>query len=156
SALYEKIFRGRPDMGKWLRWDGTIVPEWEDMRRTSRRALREGRPGYEQEFHIRTPDGTLCVQERVSITRVGPERWDMVGVIVDITATRAAELALAAEKERLAVTLGSMNEGVVTVDGEGRIVFINRAAADLVQWEAQQCVGRDLLDVCVLQGSDGV
>jgi PAS domain S-box-containing protein len=156
SALYEKIFHGRPDMGKWLRWDATIVPEWEDMRRTSRRALREGRPGYEQEFHIRTADGTLCVQERVSVTRVAPERWDLVGVIVDITATRAAELALAAEKERLAVTLGSMNEGVVTVDGEGRIVFINRAAADLVQWDAQQCVGRDLLDVCVLQGSDGV
>ena len=36
-----------------------------------------------------------------------------MGVIIDVTARREAEVALAAEKERLAVTLGSMSEGVV-------------------------------------------
>jgi two-component system cell cycle sensor histidine kinase/response regulator CckA len=72
----------------------------------------------------------------VKVTRLGPGKWNLVGVIVDITARRDAELALAAEKERLAVTLGSMSEGVITIDSKGRVLFLNKAAADMVQWTA--------------------
>ena len=58
---------------------------------------------------------TFLLHENVEIKRLGLDSWNLVGVIVDITARRDAELALAAEKERLAVTLGSMTEGVLTI-----------------------------------------
>ena len=51
------------------------------------------------------------LHEHVKVARLGPNMWNLVGVSLDITARREAELALAAEKERLAVTLGSMSEG---------------------------------------------
>jgi PAS domain S-box-containing protein len=76
-----------------------------------------------------------------------------VGVIVDITARREAELAFAAEKERLAVTLGSMSEGVITIDHRGNVLFMNKAAADMTQWSAQDAAGRGVTEICQLQSA---
>ena len=43
--------------------------------------------------------------------------------------------------------LGSMIEGVLAIDGRRRILGINRAAADLLDVEAEQAAGRPLQDV---------
>jgi PAS domain S-box-containing protein len=153
SALHRRIFGEDPIPRQDMLWTESMVPEWEDIQKLSIRALREGLPDYEQEFHVVTPGYTFCVHEHVSVTRQGPARWNLVGFVVDITARRDAETALAAEKERLAVTLGSMSEGVVTIDARGSILFINRAAADMVQWGAAEAVGREVSEVCHLQGA---
>jgi PAS domain S-box-containing protein len=150
SVLYRKIFGTEPVPGQNTLWTEEIIPEWAQIQKASRRALREGRPDYEQEFHIVTGGHSFCVQEHVSVTRLGPGRWSLVGVIVDITARRDAEIALASEKERLAVTLGTMSEGVITVDARGRVLFINRAAAEMIQWNAAETVGRQVSEVCRL------
>jgi PAS domain S-box-containing protein len=47
------------------------------------------------------------------------------GVVSDITARKQAEEALAAEQERLAVTIRSITDGVVAIDAEQRIVLVN-------------------------------
>jgi PAS domain S-box-containing protein len=131
-------------------WTREMVTEWDEIQLTCRRALREGRPDYEQEYGIKSRGQSFQLHENVSITQIGPGRWNLVGVIVDITAKRDAELALASEKERLAVTLESMSEGVITIDSRRRVLFINRAAADMTQWEAADAVGRDISDICIL------
>ncbi len=125
-----------------------MVPEWEQILKISRDALREGRRNYEQEFHVVTRACTFCVHEHVSVTRLAPDRWNLVGVFVDITARQDAELALAAEKERLAVTLGSMGEGVITIDAHCHVLFMNRAAAGMTEWESAEAVGRNVSDIC--------
>jgi PAS domain S-box-containing protein len=58
-----------------------------------------------------------------------------------------AEQALAAEKERLAVTLSSIGDGVITTDTTGRIVLLNTVAAKLTGWQPERAVGAPLLDV---------
>jgi PAS domain S-box-containing protein len=154
SVLFRKIFGAEPVLGQNTLWTEEIVPEWAQIQKASRRALREGRPDYEQEFHVVTGGDSFCVQEHVAVTRLGPGRWSLVGVIVDITARRDAEMALASEKERLAVTLGTMSEGVITVDARGRVLFINRAAADMIQWNAAETVGRQISEVCRLMNAE--
>jgi PAS domain S-box-containing protein len=153
SALFKRIFGEAAVPHHDLLWKESMVPEWDAIRRLSRRALKEGWPDYEQEFHVVTPGYVFCVHEHVSVIRLAPGKWNLVGVIVDITARRDAETALAAEKERLAVTLGSMNEGVLTIDAQGRIVFINRAAAEMVEWSAAEAVGREVAEVCRLRSA---
>jgi len=151
SVLYKRIFgEDAVPEGKGL-WTEELVPEWRDIQKTSRRALRENRPDYEQEFHVTSRGNIFLLHEHVTVTRLGPNTWNLVGVTVDITARREAELALAAEKERLAVTLGSMSEGVITIDHRGKVLFMNKAAADMTQWRAEETVGRDVTDICVLQ-----
>ncbi len=62
----------------------------------------------------------------------------------DITARKAAERALAAEKDRLAVTLRSIGDGVITTDLEGRIVLLNAVAERLTGWTQAEAAGQPL------------
>jgi PAS domain S-box-containing protein len=70
--------------------------------------------------------------------------------LVDITAGRAAETALAAERARLAVTLRAMTESVITIDPAGVVQFLNEAAGRLTGWEPAAAVGRPIDEVCRL------
>jgi PAS domain S-box-containing protein len=153
SVLFKRIFGKESVPTEHLLWNESMVPEWQEIIKVSRTALREGRPNYEQEFHVVTPGYTFCVHEHVSVTRLAHDRWNLVGVIVDITARRDAELALAAEKERLAVTLGSMSEGVITIDARGRVLFMNRAASDMTEWDAAESVEREVSEICLFHNA---
>jgi PAS domain S-box-containing protein len=65
----------------------------------------------------------------------------------EITDRERTEEALAAEKERLNVTLRSIGDGVITADSEGRIVLINNGAERLTGWLQDQAVGQYLSEV---------
>ncbi len=67
--------------------------------------------------------------------------------ICALTQARRAEQALTAEKERLAVTLAGIADGVIATDMEGTIVLINRAAESMTGWSHDAAVGRPLADV---------
>ncbi len=68
-----------------------------------------------------------------------------IGLIVrDITERKEAEVALAAEKERLAITLRSIGDGVITSDIEGRIMMMNRVAEQLTGWRQEEATGLSL------------
>jgi PAS domain S-box-containing protein len=73
-----------------------------------------------------------------------------VVALVDLTELKSAEAALAAEKERLTVTLRAMAEGVITTDTHGYVLFMNRAAEELTQYSAVDALGRPLAEICVL------
>ncbi len=65
----------------------------------------------------------------------------------DITERKRAEEALAAEKERLAVTLWNIGEGVIVSDVRGSIVLMNRTAEQLTGWTAEMAIGREITEV---------
>lgn len=71
-------------------------------------------------------------------------------IAINITARKAADDALAAEKERLAVTLRSIGDGVITTDTLGRVILINNVAEKLTGWSHQEAQGRHLPDIFVL------
>ena len=74
---------------------------------------------------------------------------------VDVTERRRAEDALAAEKERLAVTLASIGDGVIATDTTGTIVLINEVAQELTACPEDEVVGSPLSDVYRVIGPDG-
>ncbi len=59
-----------------------------------------------------------------------------------INERRAAENALASEKERLAVTLRSIGDGVITTDINGNIIMVNEAAESLTGWTQKEAFGK--------------
>lgn len=67
-------------------------------------------------------------------------RW--AGINIDITGRKEIEEALAEEKERLAVTLRSIGEGVITVNNDGTVFFINKEAEELTGWERKDAAGK--------------
>jgi PAS domain S-box-containing protein len=62
----------------------------------------------------------------------------------EIDERERTEEALAAEKERLNVTLRSIGEGVISADSAGRVVLINNVAEKLTGWRQEEAIGVDL------------
>ena len=56
----------------------------------------------------------------------------------DISKRKVAEKELDAERERLAVTLHSIGDGVITTDLDGRIALINRVTEQLTGWGQEE------------------
>jgi PAS domain S-box-containing protein len=68
-------------------------------------------------------------------------------IATDITQRKTSESALAEEKERLAVTLRSIGDGVITTDCSGNIVLLNKIAESLTGWTNEEAAGRNLEEV---------
>jgi PAS domain S-box-containing protein len=64
-----------------------------------------------------------------------------------LSQARAAEQALANEKERLTVTLRSIGDGVIATDLDGIVRLMNNVAESLTGWTQEHAVGQSLASV---------
>jgi PAS domain S-box-containing protein len=80
------------------------------------------------------------------LDRLDPLKGIIVS-IVDITERKQIADALEAEKERLAVTLRSIGDGVITTDVHSNIQTINRAAEELTGWTQAEAFNQPLSTV---------
>jgi len=99
SVLYRKMFGKDSVPGQNLLWTEAMIPEWDQINRASRSAMTEGRTDYDQEFHVIIDGKTFCVHEHVSVTKIAPEKWSCVGVVVDITRLKETELELSRARD---------------------------------------------------------
>ena len=65
-------------------------------------------------------------------------------VIEDISRRKHAEEALAAEKNRLDVTLRSITDGVAATDASGLLVLMNPSAQRLCGWTEEEAIGQPI------------
>ncbi|MGB7566265.1 MAG: PAS domain S-box protein, partial [Chitinivibrionales bacterium] len=75
------------------------------------------------------------------------EKTYCLSVLQDITERKRIEEAIAAEKERLAVTLRSIGDAVIATDVQGKIVLMNKVAETLTGWPLNDAVGKPLSDI---------
>jgi len=102
------------------------------------------------EYRERTRDGSYIW----ILSRGRPVEWDAdgnpvrtLGTDTDITRLKTMEMELAAEKERLRVTLEAMADGMISTDTAGAIVFMNPAAEQLTGVTAAAARGRPVGEV---------
>ncbi len=55
--------------------------------------------------------------------------------------------ALREERELLSITIGSIKEGLITIDMEGKITVLNDMAAQLTAWPREEAIGKPLCNV---------
>ncbi|MFZ2090077.1 MAG: PAS domain S-box protein, partial [Desulfobaccales bacterium] len=123
-----------------LKWSDLILPEdFSESQRIFRQALQTT-GAYVRQYRIRHKQGhTLWIQARGQIIQDRASRIDHVyGVFFDITKQKQVEQDLAAEKERLGVTLRSIGEGVIATDTEGKVVLMNQVAEALTGWTQEE------------------
>lgn len=72
----------------------------------------------------------------------------------NITKLKEAENALAAEKERLSVTLDAIADGVVATDIDGKIALINPIAQKLSGWSEAEALGKTFDEVLLFKKED--
>ena len=74
----------------------------------------------------------------------------LIAQIESLEARKSAEEKLAAERERLRITLASISDAVITTDGAMRIGYVNAAAEALLGLDAKAAAGRRVDDVLYL------
>jgi PAS domain S-box-containing protein len=88
------------------------------------------------------------VFERFSkIQRIDNRNVGRVWSFRDITERKRAERELRDQSEWFKVTLGSIGDGVITVDKDCRITFVNSIAEKLTGWDASDAIGRTVGEV---------
>ncbi len=114
-------------------------------------AMETGRPS-ETIAHGQRDDGsTFTVNVKAfPLQDENGENKGFIEVVDNITEQLKTQQDLAAEKERLAVTLRSIGDGVITADISGNVVLLNKVAENLTGWTNEEAVGRPLEEVFYL------
>lgn len=111
------------------------------------RRLCEQQTVRDYEMQFRTKDGNIILGLlSAELIDVDGEQC-MLTIINDITARKRAEEALFAEKERNAVTLRSIGDGLISTDRQGRVTLLNATAEYLCGWTQSEAIGQPLSTV---------
>ncbi|CAO3419773.1 ATP-binding protein [Azospirillum endophyticum] len=116
-------------------WSSLLHPdEAERVMAESRRRLRDRAMAYSAVYRMRRRDGRWAwIEDRATALRDPDGRaLRLTGTMSDVTERVRAELDLAHERNVLQVTLDNTDQGIIKVDGTGRVVTANRRAAELL------------------------
>jgi PAS domain S-box-containing protein len=92
---------------------------------------------------------TLWLQVMPSVVRnADGERHSVSAIVLDVTEQRRAQ-------EHYGVVMGTMSDGLFSVDDHGLITFINRAGARMLGWSEEELRGRDSHQTFHYQRRDG-
>ena len=76
-------------------------------------------------------------------------------LVTDISEVKKSEKALFQQKERFRVILESIKDGVITVDAQGKVLYLNPAAEVMTGWSRKEARGRLAEEVMRLKTADG-
>ncbi len=96
------------------------------------------------EQRLQRRDGSIRVIQSVVFPIKMGDRTLIGSIIRDITDQKQVEKDLIAEKERLAVTLKSIKDGVIVTNTEYLVVSMNPSAERLTGWKQIESVGKNL------------
>ena len=99
------------------------------------------------EWRCRKKNGELFWAEVGLKFREFTNKGYVVAVIRDISERKETEQILSEERERLAVTLRSIGDGVITTDINGNITLINKVAENMTGWSQTEACGKSFSKV---------
>ena len=115
-----------------------VAGAWDDLaRQTGTTTLAVGRTRRHATFPIEISLSEMLVDQQKLY----------VAMIRDVTERKRFEKEIAADKESLAVTLRSIEDGVITTDVQGRVIMINKAGEHLPGWSSREAIGQPLKSV---------
>ena len=93
---------------------------------------------------LRKPDGSTrdIVVHKATYTNADGVVGGLLGVILDVTDSKAAEAALRETHERLAALLESAPDPIFFKDAQGLYLVINQAGAASLGYRKEDCIGR--------------
>ncbi|HVF71085.1 MAG TPA: CHASE3 domain-containing protein [Chthoniobacterales bacterium] len=115
-----------------------VVCAWGDLlKRTGSTTMAVGRTRRHVTFPVEISLSQMVVDKQTLF----------VAMVRDVTERRRFEQEIASDKESLAVTLRSIEDGVITTDVQGKIIMINNAGENLTGWTSKEAIGRSLKSV---------
>jgi PAS domain S-box-containing protein len=111
---------------------------------------------YQEETWRRKKDGAVfwALVELIAIRDRDGRLTGFCKITRDLTSRKRLLEQMAREKERAQVTLGAIADGVISVDAEGKVDFMNARAESLTGWSGKDSDGQALADVFRIAGKD--
>ncbi len=134
----EEEFRAMPPGGP------SDPAEWQENRGLRQRLVSGELGAYQVDRRYRHKDGRwIWTHVAVSLLRDDEGTpTHLIAQIESLEARRQAEAVLAAERQRLKITLHTIGDAVLTTDADSQITFANPAAERLLGIDAAAVVGR--------------
>jgi diguanylate cyclase len=126
--------------------------DWQSSRERWGELLRNERESYDVVRSFRHKNGHwVWTHVAVSVLRdENGKPQHLIAQIESLEARKSAEERLAAERERLNITLASISDAVITTDGAMCIGYVNAAAEALLGLDAKAATGRRVDEVLYL------
>ena len=124
-------------------WQRIINPDDRGRVRNQRNASSRTGEAFGAEYRVTAKEGRqVWIRDQAQLVPAGNgvERWQ--GILVDVTDVKKAEEALrrlAVQKESI---LDSAGEGIWGLGPDGRVTFVNAAAAQMTGWPAHELIGK--------------
>ncbi|MBI5854186.1 MAG: PAS domain S-box protein, partial [Nitrospirae bacterium] len=127
-----------------LDWLDALHPEDQERIRVSLDTLAAG--GYEREYRIIRPDGSLrWIRDRAFPVRNERGLVEAIaGTAEDITERKRAEQQLRDTEILYRLLLQSTDQGIFGLDAEGRCTFLNQAAQEMFGYPPQSVLGENM------------
>ncbi|WP_438036685.1 sensor histidine kinase [Sorangium sp. So ce204] len=158
SARAEELL-GYP-RARWLAepdfWSRCAEPDDRcELERALRRTLAAERD-QRCDHRCRTADGrVLWLHTGMHLVKDSAGAPRLQGVSMDVTPAKEVEARVREQLEFTRAVTGSIGEGVIAMDREGRITFFNPAAERLLGWTTEEVVGRRVQEVVRFRRADG-
>jgi PAS domain S-box-containing protein len=147
SGLFERLCGERLPKQGFAVWDQFEIPERSEMDRRWREAFKSDQPGYAQEFHLIHEHQVTWLREVVSMTKLKPGEFWLVGVMTEITERKQAEKALGESEERFRQAFEFAGIGMAIIGLDGRWVRVNEAICDIVGYTAEELMRKTFQDI---------
>lgn len=144
-------FLGQPDL-----WERIIISDDRGRVRNERYAASRTGAAFGAEYRVTAKDGrTVWIRDQATLVPAGGgvERWQ--GILVDITDVKTAEEALRRLSVQKESILDSAGEGIWGLGPDGRVTFVNAAAAQMTGWPAHELIGKGTHDLLHHTREDG-
>ncbi|KAA5933509.1 diguanylate cyclase [Pantoea sp. Bo_2] len=153
-ALFGLAPHESPSYDLWIHLLHTADREYAAM--TVQQAI-ELRSAFHMEYRVVNAEGQRWVRTQANRQLSKEGRIErMLGICQDITPLRNLNEALFQEKERMAITLDSIGEAVISTDKEMRVAFMNPVAEKMSGLSQEQAAGQPLSELLhITQGRNG-
>jgi PAS domain S-box-containing protein len=142
SPAYEKLW-GRAAGPEYANCQAVHPDDRERIR--SRFSVSAIESRVDEEYRILRPDGSIrWVRDRALPVRDALGRVRVVGFTEDITERKNAEVALKRSEGKLRALVESAAQGVLAVDGSGRILLVNAKTEELFGYTREELIGQPL------------
>ncbi len=141
--------------GRYL-WDLLLVPEQIEGVKGVFYELSEGRArNVYDNFWVKKDGQRMCVHWANTFVRGPDGRVRLViGTGTDITEKKRAELELKDREARLRGIVDTVVDGIITIDGEGRIQSFNPSAERIFGYVSEEVIGRNVAMLMSVQDRD--
>jgi len=137
-----------------LKWNSNdfarlLHPDDRDFVLEQNRKKQQGETGAINHYSYRffSKSGKMKWVEHYSRSILYKSNYASLMTVAEITETMETKEKLAAEKERLAVTLRSIGDGVITTDKDSKILLMNHMAEIITGWRQEEALNLEVTQV---------